>query len=151
MKRIYRFGMAGGILAAALISGAAYAHGYAGFGHHHGLVPPIVGSMVSHDQMRTIFQANKGDLQNLHSQMRTARQQLENDLIAGKDTSADVQALQTAQNNMLAARVKIAQQVVATLSPEQRTQASQFMTQWRSLHDQEHQLFQKYGGASQGE
>ena len=74
------------------------------------------------------------------------KEQLENDLVAGKDTTADVQALQTARNNMLAERVKLAQQVVALLSPAQRTQVSQFMTQWRSLKQQEFQLFKQYSG-----
>ncbi|HKN00445.1 MAG TPA: hypothetical protein VJX23_08000 [Candidatus Binataceae bacterium] len=144
MKRKYGLSVAGGILAAALISGVAYAHG---FGHdHENLVPPIVGHMVSHDQMRTIFEAEKGNLQNLHSQVRAARQQLETDLIAGNNTGSDLQALQAAQNGMLAEKVKIAQEVLASLSPAQRTQVSQFVTQWRSLQAQQMQLFKQYGG-----
>lgn len=147
MKRLFGLSVAGGLLAAALVSGAAFAHGSGGFGgDHHGLVPPIVGSMVSHDQLRSIFEADKTNLRNLHMQTRAAREQLENDLVAGKDTTADVQALQTARNNMLAERVKLAQQVVTLLSPAQRTQVSQFMTQWRSLKQQEFQLFKQYSG-----
>ena len=96
--------------------------------------------------MRTIFQAEKGTLQNLHSQVRTARQQLETDLIAGNSTATDLQTLQTAQNGLLAEKVKIAQEVLASLSPTQRTQVSQFVTQWRSLKAQQMQLFKQYGG-----
>ncbi len=147
MKRLFGLSVAGGLLAATLLSGAAYAHG---FGHGHGmLVPPIIGSMVSHDQIRAVFEGDKTNLQNLHSQVRTAREQLENDLIAGNNTTSDVQAVQTAENNLLAEKVKLAQQILALLSPSQRTQVSQFMTQWRSLQSQQMQLFQQYGGPSQ--
>ena len=147
MKRRFALSVAGGVLAVALVSGAAYAHGF-GEGHH-GLIPPIVGHLVSHDQMRAIFEGDKSNLKSLHSAERSANEQLENDLIAGKDTTADLQALQTAQNNLMAERVKLAQQILATLTPQQRTQVSNFMTQWRSLKQQEWQLFQQYGGASQ--
>lgn len=148
MKRRFALSVAGGVLAVALVSGAAYAHGFGG--GHHGLIPPIVGHLVSHDQMRAIFEADKGNLKSLHSAARTAREQLENDLIAGKDTTADLQAVQTAQNNLMAEKVKLAQQILATLTPAQRTQVSNFMTQWRALKQQQWQLFQQFGGAPQG-
>ena len=147
MRRQFGLGICGALLAALMAVGTANAHGFGG--SHHNLVPPIVGHMVSHDQLRSIFEAERGNLHTLHSQMKTAREQLENDLVAGKETSADVQALQTAQNNMLAEKVKLAQQILATLSPAQRTQVAQFMTQWRSLKQQQWQLFQQYGGAPQ--
>jgi len=147
MKRRFALSVAGGVLAAALVSGAAYAHGFGG--GHHGLIPPIVGHLVSHDQMRAIFEADKSNLKSLHSAARSANEQLENDLIAGKDTSADLQAVQTAQNNLMAEKVKLAQQILATLTPQQRTQVSNFMTQWRALKQQQWQLLQQYGGAPQ--
>jgi Spy/CpxP family protein refolding chaperone len=148
MKRQLALSVAGGVLAVALVSGAAYAHGFGG--GHHGLIPPIVGHLVSHDQMRAIFEADKGNLKTLHSAERSANEQLENDLIAGKDTTADLQAVQTAQNNLMAERVKLAQQILATLTPQQRTQVSNFMTQWRALKQQQWQLFQQYGATAQG-
>ena len=132
MKRLFGLSICTALLAALVAAGTARAHGMGG-GGHHSLVPPIVGHMVSHDQLRSIFQSEKGNMDTLHSQLRTAHEQLENDLVAGKDTTADVQALQTAQNNMLAEKVKVAQQILASLTPAQRTQVSQFMTQWRSL------------------
>lgn len=147
MKRLFGLSICTALLAGIVATGTANAHGMGG---HHNLIPPIVGHMVSHDQLHTIFQAEKGNMQALHSQLKTAHEQLENDLVAGKDTTADVQALQTAQNNMLAEKVKVAQQILASLTPAQRTQVSQFMTQWRSLKQQQWQLFQQYGGASQG-
>ena len=148
MKLRLGLSVAGGVLAGALVSGAAYAHGFGG--GHHGLIPPIVGYLVSHDQMRAIFEADKSNLRSLHSAARSANEQLENDLIAGKDTTADLQAVQTAQNNLMAEKVKLAQQVLATLTSQQRTQVSNFMTQWRALKQQEWQLFQQYGGTPQG-
>jgi hypothetical protein len=147
MKRLFGLSIGGIMLAATFATGRAYAHGWGG--GHHNLVPPIVGSMVSHDQIRAIFEADKTNLQNLHSQARAARQQLENDLVAGKDTTDDVQAVQTAHNNMLVEKVKLAQQILATLTPAQRTQVTNFMTQWRALKQQEMQLFQQYGGTAQ--
>ena len=147
MKRQFALSVAGGVLAVALLSGNAYAHGFGG--GHHGLIPPIVGRMVSHDQMRAIFEADKSNLKSLHSAERAANEQLENDLIAGKDTTSDLQAVQTAQNNLMAEKVKLAQQILATLTPQQRTQVSNFMTQWRALKQQQWQLFQQYGGAPQ--
>ena len=148
MKRRFGLSVAGGVLAVVLVSGAAYAHGFGG--GHHGLIPPIVGHLVSHDQMRAIFEADKSNLKTLHSAARTAHEQLENDLIAGKDTTADLQALQTAQNNLMAEKVKLAQQILATLTDKQRTQVANFMTQWRALKQQQWQLFQQFGGAPQG-
>lgn len=148
MKGRFALGVAGGLFAIALVSGAAYAHGFGG--GHHGLIPPIVGHLVSHDQMHAIFEADKGNLKSLHSAARSANEQLENDLIAGKDTTADLQAVQTAQNNLMAEKVKLAQQILATLTPQQRTQVSNFMTQWRALKQQQWQLFQQFGGAPQG-
>jgi len=148
MKRWFGLGIGGLMLATTIATGTAYAHGWGG--DHHSLVPPIVGSMVSHDQLRAIFQAEKGNLHNLHSQLRSAREQLENDLVAGKDTTADIQAVQTAQNNILAEKVKLAQQILATLTLAQRSQVSQFMSQWHTLKQQEMQLFQQYGGGPQG-
>jgi Spy/CpxP family protein refolding chaperone len=147
MKRQFALSVAGGVLAVALLSGAAYAHGFGG--GHHDLIPPIVGHLVSHDQMRAIFEADKSNLKTLHSAARSAHEQLENDLIAGKDTTADLQAVQTAQNNLMAEKVKLAQEILATLTPQQRTQVSSFMTQWRALKQQQWQLFQQYGGAPQ--
>ncbi len=148
MKRWLGLTVAGGLLSVALSSGAAYAHG---FGHDHGmLMPPIIGSMVSHDQIRAIFEADRTNLHNLHAQTMAAREQLENDLVAGNDTTADLQALETAQNNLMAEKVKLAQQILATLTPEQRTKVSQFMTQWRALKAQQRQLIQQYSGKSAG-
>ena len=146
MKRLFGLSICTALLAVVVAAGTARAHGMGG---HHNLVPPIVGHMVSHDQLRSIFQSEKENMQTLHSQLRTAHEQLEDDLVGGKDTTADVQALQTAQNNMLAEKVKIAQQILASLTPAQRTQVAQFMTQWRSLKQQQWQLFQQYGGASE--
>ena len=144
MKPRFAMSVAGAVLAGALFSGVASAHGFGG--SHHGLIPPIVGLIVPHDQMRAIFEADQGNLKSLHSAARAAHEQLENDLIAGKDVTADLQAVQAAQNNLMAEKVKLAQQILATLTPQQRTQVANFMTQWRALKQQQWQLFQQFGG-----
>ncbi len=151
MKRVYGSGFAIGLLMAALISGMAYAEG---FGHgpgrgHDALVPPIVRRMISPEQMHAAVAADKTNLKNLYSQVKTARQQLIQDLVAGKDATSDVQALSTAQNNLLAEKVKLAQTILGNLSAAQRAQVSQFMTQWSSMEQsqrqQRMQLLQQFG------
>jgi len=60
-----------------------------------------------------------------------------------------VQALETAQNNLLVEKVKLAQNILSNLSATQRTQVSQFMTQLASMKQSQHQqmaqLLQQFG------
>ncbi len=151
MKRVYGSGIMIGFLMTALVSGMAYGQGF-GHGHgggHGGLVPPIVRRMISPEQMHAAIAADKANLKNLYSQVHTARHQLVQDLVAGKDTTSDVQALTTAQNNLLAEKVKLAQNILGNLSTAQRTQVSQFMTQWSSMEQsqrqQRMQLLKQFG------
>jgi len=156
MKRLQVSAVVIGLLAAALISSLAYAQGFGHRGGHQGLLPPMVTHMVSRQQIRSAIAADKTNLRNLHSALKTARQQLEDDLIAGNSskTATDLQALETAHNNMLAEKVKLAQTIVANLSPAQRAQVAQFVTQWRSMQEQQmqqrKQLFQQFSGAKGG-
>ena len=151
MKRVYGFGIVIGLLVAALVSGMAYAQGFGhGPGHgHNDLVPPIVRRMISPEQMHAAIAADKTNLKNLYSQVKTARQQLVQDLVAGKDATSDVQALNTAQNNLLAEKVKLAQTILGNLPTTQRAQVSQFLTQWSSMEESQRQqrmlMLQQFG------
>lgn len=151
MKTVYGSGVAIGLLMAALVSGAAYAQEFGhGPGHgHDGLVPPIVRRMISPEQMHAAMAADKTNLRNLYSQVHKARQQLVQDLVAGKDAASDLQALKTAQNNLLAEKVKLAQNILGKLSTAQRAQVSQFVTQWNSMEQsqrqQRMQLLKQFG------
>lgn len=157
MKRLQVVGAVIGLLGAALICGMAYAQGFGHHGGHQGLLPPMVGHLVSRQQIRSAIAAEKTNLKNLHAALKTAREQLEDDLIAGNTakTATDLQALETAHNNMLAEKVKIAQTIAASLSPEQRAKVAQFVTQWRSMKEQQMQqrkeLFKQFGGAEGGQ
>lgn len=154
MKRVYGSSLVIGLVMAALVSGIAYGDG-PGHGHGHGsLVPWIVHRMITPEQMHSAVAAEKTNLKTLYSQVHSARQQLTQDLVAGKDTSNDVQALQTAQNNLLAEKVKLAQNILSNLSTAQRSQVSQFLTQWSSMkqsqRQQTAQLLQQFGSSQQG-
>ncbi|HTW87504.1 MAG TPA: hypothetical protein VMD75_05820, partial [Candidatus Binataceae bacterium] len=130
MKAIFGLGAVVGLAAIALMPAVGLAEGHRG---HGGLVPPVVWKMLSPQQIKSAISADRSNLKTLHQAVQTARQQLTSDLVAGKDTSGDVTALETAQNNMLAEKVKLAQSILANLSSSQRTQASQFVTQWQAL------------------
>ncbi|MGA2408874.1 MAG: hypothetical protein ABSG46_00595 [Candidatus Binataceae bacterium] len=134
------------------VAGIAYADGF-GHGHHHGegsLVPPIVRQYVTHDQMKAAFAPNAAQLKSDYLAVKTARQTLESDLIAGNsNVPSDVQALQTAQNNLLQEKVTVAEAILANLSSSQRTQVGNFVTAYRALQETNAQnrtaLFQQYG------
>ncbi|HTY53572.1 MAG TPA: hypothetical protein VMB26_00145 [Candidatus Binataceae bacterium] len=155
IKKVFGASAVAGLALTALVSGMAYGQG-GGMGHGHGhgsLVPWIVHRMITPEQMHAAVAGEKSNIKTLVAAVFTARQQLTQDLVAGKDTTTDVTNLETAQNNLLAEKVKIAQNILANLSSSQRTQVSQFLTQWSSLkqtqHQQTVQLLQQFGGTSQ--
>ncbi len=152
IKTIYGRSVVAGLLTAGLVSGIAYGQGFGGWhGPHGSLVPPIVGRLIGHDQIRSAIAADKTNLKNLFSQVHKARQQLVSDLVAGNDPTSDAKALGSAQSNLLAEKVKLAQNILGKLTPAQRTQVSQFLTQWNSLEESQRQqriqLLQQFGGA----
>jgi hypothetical protein len=150
MKTIFGLGAVIGLAAIALMPAIGSAAGY--HGHGGGLMPPVVWKMLSPQQIKSAISADKTNLKDLHSAVRSARQQLTSDLVAGKDTTGDVKALETAQNNLLAEKVKLAQSILAKLSASQRTQAAQFVTQWQAMQAQQmqqrHALFQQFNGST---
>jgi len=153
IKRVYGSSLVAGLAITALVSGIAWGAG-TGHGHGHGsLVPWIVHKMVTPEQMHAAIAPEKGNLKTLFAAVRTAKQQLAQDLVAGKDVTTDVTNLETAQNNLLAEKVKIAQNILSNLSATQRTQVGQFMTQFSSLKQQQHQqmaqLMQQFGVGGQ--
>lgn len=155
MKRIYGSSLMVGMVMAAMVSGIAYANGPTR-GHGHGsLVPWVVKKMVTPQKIHSAVAGEKANLKSLYSQVHSATQQLSQDLVAGKDTTADVQALETAQNNLLAEKVKIAQNILSNLSAAQRTQVAQFMTKLSALKQSQHkqmaQLMQHFGGSQSSE
>ncbi|HUY18710.1 MAG TPA: hypothetical protein VMV15_05745 [Candidatus Binataceae bacterium] len=150
MKTIFGLTAALGLAAIVLMPAIGSAQGH--HGHDGQLMPPVVWKMVPHQQVKAAIMADRTNLKNLHEAMRSARQQLTLDLVAGKDTTADVTALETAHHNMLAEKVKLAKTILSSLSAAQRSQATKFVTQWQAMQDQQmqqrHALFQKFNGAA---
>jgi hypothetical protein len=155
MKRVFGRFLAIGLATAGLATaGLAYADGFGhghGHGGHAGLVPPIVRQYVTHEQFKAAFEPNAATLKSDYGAVKTARQQLENDLIAGNSAAVqtDVQTLQTAQNSLLQEKVTVAQAILANLNSTQRTQVASFVTAYRNLQQQNEEsrkaLFQQYG------
>lgn len=133
-------------------AGIAYAQGFGhGHGHHDSFLPPIIHQYVTHEQIQAAISPNAATMKSDFSAVKSARQQLESDLIAGNSSAVqtDVQTLETAQNNLLQEKVTIAQAILANLSSTQRTQVGSFVTAYRSMEQQNQQsreaLFQQYG------
>jgi len=146
IRKGYHFGFGIGLALALLVTGVAYGHEHGGHGHG-GLLPPQIGAIMQPEQRQKLhaLMATKGAaLMGLHQQVHAAREKLVDDLIVGNDTTADQAALQQLHSQMLAEKVKLAQQQVATLTPEQRSQAAKFLSQLRALHEQEHQLMDQF-------
>ncbi len=135
MRKIYGQLIVAALLVTVALPGMAYSRGFgAGQGPGHGSpLPWVVVRMVGRDKARSVIAADKANLQQLHSQVRAARQQLTRDLVAGKDTTNDIAALETARNNLLAERVKLAQTILSNLSTDQRAQLSQFLATWTAM------------------
>ncbi|HEX4209323.1 MAG TPA: hypothetical protein VHY56_02945 [Candidatus Binataceae bacterium] len=154
MKRVLgRFVLIGFATAGLATAGLAYANGFGPeHGHgHRGLVPPIVRQYVTQEQFKAAVEPNAATLKSDRAAVKTARQQLESDLIAGNSgaVQTDVQTLETAQNSLLQEKVTVAQAVLANLSSSQRTQVGNFVTAYRNIEQQNEQsrkaLFQQYG------
>jgi hypothetical protein len=156
MKRVYGSGLVIGLLTVVLGSGLAYGHGFGGHGHGGGgeseLMPPVVGMIAGHSAIHSVMSADKANLQSLFSAEKTAHETLVQDLASGSsNVPTDLTNLQTAQNNLLAEKVKLAQQVYAGLSSTQKGQVSSFLTQWTALKQSQQQarmaLFQQFKGS----
>lgn len=98
-------------------------------------------------QVHSLLNSRRGAFAALHARIRSARQKLMDDLLAGKDTSADSKELSAAQSAMLAERINIAKAVVARLTPAQRQQITEFIAKWRALREQQARLFREFGKA----
>jgi len=152
MNRVFGKFLVIGLATAGLgIAGMAYAQGFGhGHGHRGGLVPPIVRQYVTHEQFQAVFQQYGPTLKGDAQAVRSARQTLETDLIAGNsNVSSDVTTLQTAESNLLQEKVTVAQAILANLSSSQRTQVGNFVAAYRALQLQDaadrKALFQQYG------
>jgi uncharacterized membrane protein len=152
MLKTHRLALGAAVVLVTLILGTAWAQHGLGIGLGDRAlgpgVPRIIGRMLGPQQRRqlhSLFAQNRDNLASLRAQVRGARRKLIDDLLGGKDTTGDVQELQTASNQLLAAHVLLAKQFVATLTDSQRQQISQFLTQWRALHERQRELLRQFG------
>lgn len=149
MRKFYGLGLGAVMLATALIASAASAQAFGPRRFGGGIVPPAVFRMIPPQQVHSIIAADKQNLMTLHQALRAAHEQLVQDLVNGKDTANDITALETARNNLLQEKVKLANQILSNLSSSQRTQLASFLQQWSTLQQtqrqQRMQLFQQLG------
>jgi hypothetical protein len=98
----------------------------------------MVWKMVSPQQLQAAIAADKSNLQSLIGAAQHA-QSADRRSGAGNDTTVDVQALETARNNMLAEKVKLAQTIMGNLSSAQRQQVASFVSQYQQLEQSQQQ------------
>jgi Spy/CpxP family protein refolding chaperone len=97
-------------------------------------------------QIKAIVETHRPTLRNLHAQLRTAHQTLSDTLVAAGDTSPTVQQISQIRGQLLAETVKIRQETLAVLTPDQRAKVAQLKDQLRMLEEERHNLLM--GGAS---
>lgn len=100
--------------------------------------------------VRSLLASERGTLVALHLRLRKSRQKLMDDLLAGKDTSADAREISAVESELLAERIKIAKAVTAGLTPAQRQRIEKFLVKWRALREQQAKLFREFGKPAEG-
>jgi Spy/CpxP family protein refolding chaperone len=92
------------------------------------------------DQVKAIVAAHRPTLRNLHGQLRAANQALSEALLATSDPTPTVQQINQIHGQLLAEAVKMRQEVLAVLTPDQLTKAAQLQDQLRALQVERHNL-----------
>jgi Spy/CpxP family protein refolding chaperone len=96
-------------------------------------------SQAQKEQIKSLFQTKRAALKADHQSVREARQNLAQAILSKGDVKGAIGRLQLSQGRLLQDRTDLAQQIVAVLTPEQLNQAKNFLTQWQSLRQQQHQ------------
>jgi Spy/CpxP family protein refolding chaperone len=91
-------------------------------------------------QIKAIVDAHRPELRELHSQLRAAHQTLNDLLLTGGDPSASLQKIAEARAQLLATTVKMRQDVLALLTPDQRAKVVQLKDQLRALKEERRNL-----------
>jgi Spy/CpxP family protein refolding chaperone len=97
-------------------------------------------------QMKAIVAAHRPTLRNLHSQLRAANQTLSDALLTASDTTSAVQQINQLRSQLLAETVRMRQEVLGVLSPDQLAKAAQLQEQLRALRAERRNLLM--GGTS---
>jgi hypothetical protein len=91
-------------------------------------------------QIKAIVAAHRPTLRTLHSQLRTANQALSDAMLATGDPTPIVQQITQLRGQLLAEAVKMRQEVLGVLTPDQLVKAAQLTDQLRALQAQRHTL-----------
>ena len=97
-------------------------------------------------QIKAIIAAHRPTLRNLYSQLRAANQTLGDALLSTSDTTSAVQQINQLRGQLLVETVKMRQEVLGVLSPDQLAKAAQLQEQLRALRAERHNLLM--GGTS---
>jgi Spy/CpxP family protein refolding chaperone len=98
---------------------------------------------VTEDQkaeIKAIVAAHRPTLRQLYGQLRTANRTLSDALLAGGDTTPTVQQITRIRGQLLAETVKMRQEMLEVLTPEQQAKVAQLKDQLRSLQEERHKL-----------
>jgi Spy/CpxP family protein refolding chaperone len=91
-------------------------------------------------QIKEIGAAHRPTLQHLYGQLRSANQTLSDTLFTGGDATPTVQRITQIRGQLLAETVKMRQEMLAVLTPDQQAKVAQVKDQLRALHEERHNL-----------
>ena len=91
-------------------------------------------------QMKAIAAAHRPTLRKLHGQLRAAHQTLSDALLATGDPTASVQRISQIRGELLAETVKMRQEMLGLLDPDQRAKAAELQEQLRALRAERRDL-----------
>jgi Spy/CpxP family protein refolding chaperone len=91
-------------------------------------------------QIKATVAAHRPTLRNLHGQLRVANQTLSDALFTTGDPTATVQQITQIRGQLLAETVKMRQEMLAVLTPDQLAKMAQLQDQLRALRAERHNL-----------
>jgi Spy/CpxP family protein refolding chaperone len=97
-------------------------------------------------QIKAVVAAHRPTLRNLHGQLRVANQTLSDALLTTGDPTPTVQQITQIRGQLLAETVKMRQEMLGFLTPDQLAKAAQLQDQLRALRAERHNLLM--GGTS---
>jgi len=91
-------------------------------------------------QIKAVVAAHRPTLRNLYGQLRVANQTLSDALLTTGDPTPTVQQITQIRGQLLAETVKMRQEMLGVLTPDQLAKAAQLQDQLRALRAERHNL-----------
>jgi Spy/CpxP family protein refolding chaperone len=137
MKRQYGAAAVALVLLLGASLSLAYANPWRHHGHHE--VPGMMAVWAvlqpsQKDQVKAIFEKEGPVLKAQHTTLKMARVALEQALLSGGDVDGATRDLEKAHKEHFEERVKIAKQIVALLTPQQRSSATELLSKVVNAH-----------------